>query len=158
MFTDQYSGLDKNKPYKDDNPKYERDLINNKYIIVNDYKNAIQNYNSEHASILPRMWSSEHAKNYFKYTGYLNFKIKAKYNSETELKQFVNEFKDELNNNEIDYEDFHSFLKQYGQFLDIEKPSFLSNLFYLFDYQIDICIGAILCGILLVDKMIFKGK
>lgn len=136
MFTDQYSGLDKNKPYKDDNPKYERDLISNKYIIVNDYKNAIQNYNSEHASILPRMWSSEHAKNYFKYTGYLNFKIKAKYNSETELKQFVNEFKDELNNNEIDYEDFHSFLKQYGQFLDIEKPSFLSNLFYLFDYQI----------------------
>ena len=59
LFSDQYSGLDKKKPYKDDNPKYEKDLIKNKYVIVNDYKNAVQNYNSEHASILPRMWSTE---------------------------------------------------------------------------------------------------
>ena len=26
LFSDQYSGLDKNNPYKDDNPKYEKDL------------------------------------------------------------------------------------------------------------------------------------
>ena len=78
LFTDQYSGLDKKNPYKDDNPKYEKDRINNKYKIVNDYENAIQNFNSEHASLLPRMWSTEHAKNYLNYTGYLDFKIKAK--------------------------------------------------------------------------------
>ena len=64
LFTDQYSGLDENKPYKDDNPKYEKDLKNNIYKVVNDYKNAIQNYNSDHAAFLPRMWSSEHAVNY----------------------------------------------------------------------------------------------
>ena len=136
LFTDQYSGLDKNKPYKDDNPKYEKDLKNNKYVIVNDYKNAIQNFNSEHASLLPRMWSSEHAKNYLNYTGYLNFKIKPKYISEPQLVNFIQDFRVKINNNEIDYEDYHNFLKQYGQFLDIEKPSLLSNLYYLFDYQI----------------------
>ena len=136
LFSDQYSGLDKYKPYKDDNPKYEKDLINNKYVIVNDYKNAVQNFNSDHASILPRMWSSEHAKNYLNYSGYLDFKIKPKYISENELVEFVENFKSKINNNEVDYEDFHNFLRQYGQFLDIEKPSILSNLYYLFDYQI----------------------
>ena len=136
LFTDQYSGLDKKNPYKDDNPKYEKDRINNKYKIVNDYENAIQNFNSEHASLLPRMWSTEHAKNYLNYTGYLDFKIKAKYISEPELVQFIQDFRVKINNNEIDYEDYHNFLKQYGQFLNIEKPSLLSNLYYLFDYQI----------------------
>ena len=55
LFSDQYSGLDKKTPYKDDNPKYEKDLIKKKYVIVNDYEDAVQNYNSEHASILPRL-------------------------------------------------------------------------------------------------------
>ena len=136
LFSDQYSGLDKKKPYKDDNPKYEKDLIKKKYVIVNDYKNAVQNYNSEHASILPRMWSTEHAKNYLNYTGYLDFKIKPRYASESELIDFIKDFEEKINSNEIDYEDFHNFLRQYGQFLDIEKPSFISNLYYLFDYQI----------------------
>ena len=136
LFTDQYSGLDKNKPYKDDNPKYEKDLKKGKYVIVNDYKDAVQNYNSEHASILPRMWSSEHAKNYLKYTGHLDFKIKPKYISEPELVQFIQDFEKRVNNNEVDYDDYHMFLKQYGQFLDIEKPSLFRNLDYLFDYQI----------------------
>ena len=136
LFSDQYSGLDKKTPYKDDNPKYEKDLIKKKYVIVNDYKDAVQNYNSEHASILPRMWSTEHAENYLNYTGYLNFKIKPRYASESELVDFIKDFKGKINSSEIDYEDFHNFLRQYGQFLDIEKPSFMSNLYYLFNYQI----------------------
>ena len=136
LFTDQYSGLDKVNPYKDDNPKYEKDLLKNKYVIVNDYKNAVQNYNSEHASILPRMWSSEHAKNYLNYTGFLNFKIKNKYLNEPGINDFISDFKNKINSGEVDYDDYHNFLKQYGQFLDIEKPSLFSNLYYLFDYQI----------------------
>ena len=136
LFSDQYSGLDRKTPYKDDNPKYEKDLIKKKYVIVNDYKDAVQNYNSEHASILPRMWSTEHAENYLNYTGYLDFKIKPRYASESELVDFIKDFKGKINSNEIDYEDFHNFLRQYGQFLDIEKPSFMSNLYYLFNYQI----------------------
>ena len=136
LFTDQYSGLDKENPYKDDNPKYEKDLINGKYIIVNDYENAIQNFNSNHASFLPRMWSSEHAKNYLNYTGFLDFDIKLSYKNEESIKNLVNEFKNEINSGNIDYEDFHNFLKQYGQFLEIKKPSLFSNLYYLIDYQI----------------------
>ena len=136
LFTDQYSGLDKENPYKDDNPKYEKDLINGKYIIVNDYENAIQNFNSKHASFLPRMWSSEHAKNYLNYTGFLDFEIKLNYKNEESIKSLVNDFKNEINSGNIDYEDFHNFLKQYGQFLEIKKPSLFSNLYYLIDYQI----------------------
>ena len=136
LFTDQYSGLDENKPYKDDNPKYEKDLKNNRYKVVNDYKNAIQNYNSDHAAFLPRMWSSEHAVNYYSYTGFLDFNVKPKYINESELNNLVRGFKNEINNGDVSYEDFHNFLRQYGQFLSIEKPSFLSNLYYLFEYQL----------------------
>ena len=66
----------------------------------------------------------------------MDFKIKSKYISENELVEFIRNFKSKINNNEVDYEDFHNFLRQYGQFLDIEKPSIFSNLYYLFDYQI----------------------
>ena len=62
QFTDQYSGLDEIEPYVDDKPKYEKDHTLGKYVIVNDYKKAKQNYNREHASILPRMWSPEMLK------------------------------------------------------------------------------------------------
>src|SRR5690606_33667450 len=52
LFTDIYASLDDQNPYSDDKPKYEKDEAKGKYVIVNDYKNAKQNYNSEHASIL----------------------------------------------------------------------------------------------------------
>ena len=139
LFTDQYSGLDEENPYKDDKPKYEKDLVNNKYIVVNNYKNATQNFNSEQASILPRMWSSEHASNYLRYTGFLNFNIKNKYKSQPEAKELlelINDFKKRTYQGDIDYEDHHKFLKTYGQYLDIEKPSLISNITYLIQYQL----------------------
>ena len=68
-----YTGLDENEPYIDDKPKYEKDDKTGKYVIVNDYKNAKQNYNSSHAPILPRMWSSENAENYMMFTGLFGF-------------------------------------------------------------------------------------
>jgi len=86
----------KKTPYKDDKPKYEKDLTLNKYVIVNNYKNASQNFNSEQASILPRMWSSEHASNYLRYTGFLDYDIKRKYKNQPEAKELVelvNDFK-----------------------------------------------------------------
>ena len=135
LFTDQYSGLDEETPYTDDKPKYEKDEKNGKYIIVNDYKNATQNYNSKHASFLPRMWSPEHAENYLSYSGFLNFKVKPKYISENSITEIINDFKVKIQANQVDYETFHKFLKQYGQFLDIEKPSILSNIYYSFDFQ-----------------------
>ena len=136
LFTDQYSGLDAENPYTDDKPKYEKDEKNGKYIVVNDYKNATQNFNSKHASFLPRMWSPEHAENYLRYSGFLNFKVKPKYISENSITEITNDFKAKIQAEQVDYETFHKFLKQYGQFLDIEKPSILSNIYYSLDFQI----------------------
>ena len=139
LFTDQYSGLDEKNPYKDDKPKYEKDLTLNKYIIVNNYKNASQNFNSEQASILPRMWSSEHASNYLRYTGFLDYDIKRKYKNQPEAKELVelvNDFKKRTYQGDIDYDEHHKFLKSYGTYLDIEKPSIVSNVKYLVQYQL----------------------
>ncbi|AXT18896.1 DUF2723 domain-containing protein [Flavobacteriaceae bacterium AU392] len=159
QFTEQYSGLDENNPYVDAKPKYEKDVEKGKYIIVNDYKNADQNYNSEHASILPRMWSREHAENYMLFTGYLDFKIKPDlisdfYTSarnggypEDEASQYANgrlnqirsavsSFIGQVNEGRVDYEDYNTFLRQNSQFLDIEKPSFIDNILYMFEFQL----------------------
>ena len=137
QFTDQYAYLDENNPYGDDKPKYEKDLEKGKYVIVNDYINAKQNYNSEHASLLPRMWSGEHAENYMMYTGFLNFNIKPEYQMNNEVRSLVNDFRSRVQNGEIDYEQYHNFLRQYGgQLLDIEKPSLLNNVAYMLEYQL----------------------
>lgn len=59
VFYDKYysytfkKDLDKNKPYKDDKPKYEKK--NGKYVIVNNYKNVVPNYSDKHKGIIPRM-------------------------------------------------------------------------------------------------------
>ncbi|MEM6517447.1 MAG: hypothetical protein AAF688_14795, partial [Bacteroidota bacterium] len=136
LFTDQYSGLDENNPYIDDKPKYEKDEESGKYIIVNEWKSAKQNYNSEHASVLPRMWSGEHAENYMMFAGLLDFKLKPEYQMENELRNLVNQFKSEVAKGNVDYEGYHGFLKNYGRdFLNIEKPSFGDNLYYMLDYQ-----------------------
>jgi hypothetical protein len=136
QFTDMYSGLDENNPYVDDKPKYERDFEKGEYVIVNDYKNNNQNYNSKHASILPRMWSSEHAENYMMYTGYLDFKLKPEFQMQNELRGIMAETKSKVAQGLMDYEDYHSFLRQFGQYIDIQKPTLGSNVAYLLEYQL----------------------
>jgi len=136
QFTDMYSGLDENNPYVDDKPKYERDFEKGEYVIVNDYKNNNQNYNSKHASILPRMWSQEHAENYMMYTGYLDFRLKPEYQMQNELRGIIAETKSKAAQGLMDYEDYHNFLKQFGQYIDIEKPTLGSNVAYLLEYQL----------------------
>jgi len=136
QFTDQYAGLDEVQPFKDDKPKYEKDLKTGKYVVVNDYVNAIQNYNSDHGSVLPRMWSSEHAVNYMRYSGFLDFSIKPEYKMQNEFRTLVDEFKTSILEAEVDYKGYHDFLRNYGRYLDIEKPSLLDNIYYLLDYQI----------------------
>jgi len=136
QFTDQYAGLDENQPYVDDKPKYEKDKKSGRYGVVNDYENAIQNYNSNHGSLLPRMWSGEHAENYMIYSGALEFSIKPEYSMQNELRSLVNDFRKAITEGEVDFEGYHDFLKTYGRYLDIEKPSLIDNVYYLFDYQI----------------------
>ena len=136
LFTEQYTGLDENNPYVDDKPKYEKDEVNGTYIIVNQYKNAKQNYNSEQAAFLPRMWSGENAENYLLFTGYLDFSIKPEYQGEARLEKSILDFKNDVAQGRIDYEDYNDFLKQFGTVLNIEKPSLASNIQYLFEYQL----------------------
>ena len=105
-------------------------------MVVNDYVNAIQNYNGDHGSVLPRMWSTEHAVNYMRYCGFLEFSIKSEYKMQNEFRSLVDTFETSLAEGEIDYEGYHDFLRTYGRYLDIEKPSLIDNIYYLFDYQI----------------------
>ena len=135
LFTEQYTGLDENQPYVDDKPNYEKDLVAKKYVIVNDYKNSKQNFNSEHAAILPRMWSSENAENYMMFTGLLDFKVKREYQTETQVTDMVSSFKANVREGQVDYSDYNKFLKQFGQYLDIEKPSLVQNIGYMLEYQ-----------------------
>ncbi|MGJ8591131.1 MAG: glycosyltransferase family 117 protein [Aquaticitalea sp.] len=135
LFTEVYTGLDEDEPYVDAKPKYEKDEKTGKYIIVNDYIKADQNYNSSHAQVLPRMWSSENAENYMMFTGLLDFSLKADYQMQNELRAIVAEFRQNVAAGKVDYEDYNTFLKQFGQYLDIEKPSLVQNIGYMFEYQ-----------------------
>lgn len=136
QFSEMYAGLDENNPYTDAKPKYEKDEEAGKYIIVNDYKNAKQNLDDSHKAFLPRMWSSQHAANYMDFTGPLKFTIKQEYQGEERLVSAVNEFQNRYAQGELDNTDYHSFLRQFGDYLNIEKPSFASNIGYLLEYQI----------------------
>ncbi|MFV0566464.1 MAG: DUF2723 domain-containing protein [Flavobacteriaceae bacterium] len=136
QFTDQYAYLDENNPYIDDKPKYEKDAEKGKYIVVNDYKNAKQNYNSKHASVLPRMWSPEHAENYMMFTGFLNFKLKPEYQMENELRSAISKFKNEVAQGNVDFEGYNNFLKRFKSYIDIEKPSLGQNVAYMLQYQL----------------------
>lgn len=55
---------DRAQPYKDDKPKYEKDEASGKYVIVNDYKEAIPNYGPKHKGFIPRMVNPANANNY----------------------------------------------------------------------------------------------
>ncbi|HET8887207.1 MAG TPA: DUF2723 domain-containing protein [Salinimicrobium sp.] len=136
QFTEIYGGLDENNPYIDDKPKYEKDVEAGEYVIVNEYENVKQNTSDEHKAFLPRMWSTEHAANYMEFTGPLDFTIKPEFQSNRELVAAVGAFKRDAAKGRIDSEDYENFLSQFREYLDIEKPSFASNIGYLLEYQI----------------------
>jgi hypothetical protein len=159
QFTEIYSGADKTEPFVDDKKNYEKDEDLGKYVIINDWEKSKQNYNHEHASILPRMWSSEHAQNYMMFTGLIDFKVNPNLQTDTynealsyglseeqasqyalqekrRMDQIVADFRMRVAGGEIDYEGYDQFLRRYGQqYLVVEKPSFMDNLAYMFQYQ-----------------------
>ncbi|WP_159799620.1 DUF2723 domain-containing protein [Flavobacterium sp. MK4S-17] len=161
MFSDIYAGLDPDNPYKDEKPNYQRDYKTGKYVIVNNYKNAKQNSDDSHKGLMPRMWSTDHAVNYMRFTKPLDFRINPSYDFERELMKYglpidrmsdeelgmamaqvrnelegvINEFKTSYRTGQADLEEYDSFLKTYGQYLIIDKPSFMDNMQYMFEYQ-----------------------
>ena len=136
MFSDIYAGQDSEQPYKDEKPKYERDYTINKYVIVNDWENGKINSNSSHEGFFPRMWSSDNAINYMNYYGFLDFEIKNEYKNESQITELVNDFKNRITEDDVDAEDYHEFLSNFGSYLDIEKPSLISNLSYFINFQL----------------------
>jgi hypothetical protein len=161
QFSDAYSGLDSETPYLDDKPNYERDYKTGTYIITNNFKNAKQNTDDAHKAFLPRMWSNEHNVNYMTFGEPLEFSLNANYAyedelpkygidpetiSEEELAQYTQQLRDEIQqkisdfrkgyaSGEYDLKDYDKFLTTYGEYLIVEKPSFASNIKFMFQYQ-----------------------
>ena len=117
---------------RDDTPKYERDEELGKYVIVNHYKEALPGANTDHVGILPRMWSDQHAENYMKYFGPLDFSLKS--NNE-ELRQAARQVRQGLENGEIDEEQYIGFLRRFGEFLEVHPPSLWQNVQYMLRFQ-----------------------
>ncbi|MEY8019410.1 DUF2723 domain-containing protein [Muriicola sp. SD30] len=117
---------------RDDKPKYEKDEALGKYIIVNKYKGAIQGPNEDHQGILPRMWSDQHAENYMKFFGPLDFRMTT---SNEELQKAVRQIKVGYANGEIDEAQYISFLRQFGEYLEVQPPSVWENIKYMVQFQ-----------------------
>lgn len=141
MYSDRYAPQDQIDPYMDDKPKYERDYTTIKYIIVNQYKDARIAPNRNHVGFLPRMWSAEHAANYMKITGLLDFKINSEYITNNELRAAVAEFKRDVTAGKISHEEYVRFLNQFKDYIEVQKPTLLQNLKYLFQYQMGYMYG-----------------
>lgn len=161
QYTDTFAGLDPDEPYLDKAPNYERDYKTGKYVIVNNYKNAEQNTNNQHKAFLPRLWSTDHIENYMIFTNPPKFELNYDYPFEEDLAQYgvdidslsedqvaqavgqlkeemqssIREFKNAYAQKKVDNEDLVSFLKKYGDYLIVEKPSTFDNLWFMFEYQ-----------------------
>jgi hypothetical protein len=56
---------------------------------------------------------------------------------QNEVRALVSDFIGRVNEGKVDYSEYSTFLKQYGQqFLDIEKPSLGNNIAYMLEYQL----------------------
>jgi len=171
LYSEKYVGLDPDQPYVDAKPNYERDYRTGKYVIVNEYKNAIQNLDNSHKAFLPRMRSTEdsHRINYMKYSGVLDFKINPNYDftediyrldlgidpellSEEDIfevtrmlkqniQESINQFRQAYETGRVDEEDYDRFLRELGDVIVVEKPSFGANMKFMFEYQFGYMFG-----------------
>ena len=135
MYSSKYGGLDDETPYRDGKPKYERDYKQNKYVIVNHYKNDVPVPSAKHTGFLPRLWSQAHAGNYMMTTGFLDFSIKPEYFSNKELYQAVNEFKKQVEAGRVGTDEYDLFLSRFKEYIDVQKPTFWDNMEYMISFQ-----------------------
>jgi len=161
MYTSAYAGLDKDNPYIDEKPNYERDYKTGRYIIVNNYKNAKQNGDERHNGFMPRMGSDRHTANYMAFAGPPKFRIdpgydfgrdlagygidveslepeealQAEHQLRTELENVIADFRGAYNRGDLGNDEYDHFLKTYGRYLIIEKPTLGENLSFMVNYQ-----------------------
>lgn len=161
QYTEAFAGLDADNPYLDKAPNYERDYKTGKYIIVNNFKNAEQNSDDNQKTILPRLWSSENIENYINFTNPPAFRLNPDYPYEDDLQKYgidpnqlseedynkaiaqlkseiektVSEFRQAYAQKQIDNEGYVKFLRSYGDYLIVEKPTTADNFRFMFEYQ-----------------------
>ncbi|MBP6757622.1 MAG: DUF2723 domain-containing protein [Flavobacterium sp.] len=161
QYTEAFAGLDKNNPYLDKAPNYERNYKTGKYDIVNNFKNAEQNSDDAQKTILPRLWSGENIENYINFTNPPEFRLNPDYPYEDDLQKYgidpsklseedynkaiaqlkgelektVTEFRQAYAQKQIDNEGYVKFLRSYGDYLIVEKPATLDNLRFMVEYQ-----------------------
>ncbi len=135
QYSDMFGGVDPDNPFSDGKPNYERNYKTGRYDITNNYKNSEQNGDPIHKAILPRMWSTDHAENYMNFTRVLDFRINPEYAHEEELVSIVSDFRRAYASHQLDNEDYISFLKAYGDYLIIDKPSMIDNFSFMIEYQ-----------------------
>jgi hypothetical protein len=58
------------------------------------------------------------------FTEPLDFTIKPSYRSNAQLKNRIDQFREDIADGSIDGEQYHEFLKNYSPYLNIDKPSF----------------------------------
>jgi hypothetical protein len=51
-------------------------------------------------------------------------------------RSIVSNFKNDVANGMVDYEDYHNFLIQFREYIDVEKPSLGTNIAYMLEYQL----------------------
>jgi Protein of unknown function (DUF2723) len=161
QYTEAFAGLDPNNPYLDKAPNYERDYKSGKYVIVNNFKNAEQNSDDNHKTILPRMRSADHIENYMNFTNPPEFRLNPNYPYEedllkygidpsqlseedlnkataqvrNEIERIVTEFRTAYAQKQIDNDGYIKFLKSYGDYLIVDKPATIDNFTFMFEYQ-----------------------
>jgi hypothetical protein len=184
QYTDTFAGLDKDEPYLDKAPNYERDYKTGKYVIVNNYKNAEQNSDNAQKAFLPRLWSTDHVDNYIQFTGVPKVKLNEDYPYEEDLAQYgvdidslseeqvamavgqlkdemsktISEFKTAYDQKKIDNEDYISFLKKYGDYITVEKPSTWDNFSFMIEYQFGYMYGRYLLWNFVGKQNDIQGK
>jgi hypothetical protein len=184
QYTDTFAGLDKDEPYLDKAPNYERDYKTGKYVIVNNFKNAEQNSDNNQKALLPRLWSTDHVDNYIQFTGVPKIKLNEEYPYEEDLAQYgvdidslseeqvgmaVGQLKDEMSKTilefktaydqkKIDNEDYISFLKKYGDYITVEKPSTWDNFSFMIEYQFGYMYGRYLLWNFVGKQNDIQGK
>ncbi|MFH6604618.1 DUF2723 domain-containing protein [Maribacter algicola] len=123
-------------PDKDDHPKYEKDHITGKYIVVNSYKGALRGDSPQHTGWLPRMWSSQNAENYMRYYGPLEFTVKREFQGNSDLQRAAETIRTQYADGEIDTEGYIKFLTDASDYIEVRPPTVWQNIEYLFHFQL----------------------
>ena len=67
------------------------------------------------------------------FTEPLEFNLKSSYSSNPQLKKIIQDFRDDIQDGAVSGDDYNNFLKTYSPYLNIEKPTFKSNLRFFFE-------------------------